>query len=63
MTKPTQERIDELEKQRDHLQRLLDCERAAPGATPRWVADMKTLELSERQNDNSYRPAYKMVPL
>ena len=30
---------------------------------PRWIADMKTMELSERQPDNSYRAAYRMIPI
>ena len=33
------------------------------GDKPRWIADLKTLRLSERQSDGSYRDAYKMVPL
>lgn len=28
----------------------------------RWIADLDKLELSERQPDNSYRVAYKMIP-
>ena len=30
---------------------------------PRWIADVVLLELSERQNDGSYKPCYKMTPL
>jgi hypothetical protein len=30
---------------------------------PRWIADLKTMEMFERQPDNSYRVAYKMVPI
>jgi hypothetical protein len=33
----------------------------APYNWPRWIADLNTMELTERQSDNSYRVAYKMM--
>jgi hypothetical protein len=29
---------------------------------PRWIVDLKTGELYERQPDNSYKAAYKLAP-
>lgn len=29
---------------------------------PRWIVDRETMELFERQEDNSYRFAYRIVP-
>jgi hypothetical protein len=31
--------------------------------SPRWIADLGTLVLSERQVDGSYRDAYKIAPI
>lgn len=30
---------------------------------PRWVADLETMEMYERQADGSYKAAYKLAPL
>lgn len=30
---------------------------------PRWIADLETGIMYERQADGSYKPAYKMAPL
>lgn len=31
--------------------------------SPRWIADVETLVLFERQPDLSYRAAYRMTPI
>jgi hypothetical protein len=35
----------------------------APCDRPRWIADLNTMELTERQSDNSYRVAYTLKPV
>ena len=55
MPKETQTQI---KAERDYLRRTAKTELA-----PRWIADMETMELSERQTDGSYAPAYRMAPL
>lgn len=36
---------------------------AGPDYAPRWIVDLETMELFERQADNSYRAVYRIVRL
>jgi hypothetical protein len=40
-----------------------DNDLPAYDAAPRWIADLKTGELFERQSDNSYKATYRLIPL
>ena len=51
----------ELKRDRDFFKRMLENERTTKDVSPRWIADIETMILSERQQDNSYKPTYKMT--
>ena len=47
-----------LQAENDYLRRMQHYE-----TSPRWIRDEKTNELFERQDDGSYKAAYRLTPL